>query len=83
MIHTISPTFWVILLTIHLRRVGNKHRTWEMNKHRALNKRRSFVLKKLEKIIFSIFDTNLMNKVIGPGKESKNNKRRAYVYSGV
>ena len=42
---------------------------------------RSFVMKKLEKIIFQFLIPNLINvgpfdKAIGPGKESKNNRRR-------
>ena len=61
------------------------------NKYRALKfgkNLRSFVMKKQRKLFLPFLILNLINvgpfnKAVGPGKKSKINKRRAYVYSGV
>ena len=69
-----------------IRKLGKK------NKRRVVNKRRAFQVfcsEKTGKIYFSNFlMLNLINvwpfnKLVGPGKKSKINKRRAYVYSGL
>ena len=65
------------------------------NKHRGLNNWKIwqkfevlFIEKKTRKSFFRFFILNLINerpfnKAVGPGKKIKNNKLRAYVYSGV